>query len=165
MRLGRIAGMHGLRGALKLRLDNPDSSALGQVESVFLEHGGTLLAYSLAEATRVSRHHLKLVLEAVADPAQAEALRGAVLYVERAAIAPPGPGEFYYFQALGCEVRLSDGRRLGRIEDTFSAGASDIWVVKEGGKEFLIPVIEDVVRSMDFEARVVTIEPLPGLLD
>lgn len=165
VRLGRVAGIHGLNGALKLRLDNPASSTLGHLRQVFLEHRGTQRAYCLVQAARVSRRHLKLVLEGVADLAQAQALRGAVLYVEQAAMAPPAPGEFYYFQVLGCEVRLGDGRRLGSIKEAFCAGASDVWVVREGDKEFLIPVIAEVVCSMDFEARVVTIEPLPGLLD
>jgi len=32
-------------------------------------------------------------------------------------------------------------------------------------REVLVPVIEDVVKAMDFAARRVTIEPIPGLLD
>jgi ribosomal 30S subunit maturation factor RimM len=38
-------------------------------------------------------------------------------------------------------------------------------VVRDGEREFLIPVIEDVVKGMDFTTRRVTIEPIPGLLD
>jgi len=37
--------------------------------------------------------------------------------------------------------------------------------VRDGEREFLIPVIEDVVKAMDFPAGRVTIEPIPGLLD
>ena len=60
---------------------------------------------------------------------------------------------------------LTDGSRLGAIEEIFSNGANDVWVVRDGEREFLIPVIEDVVKSIDFAARRVTIEPIPGLLD
>ena len=41
----------------------------------------------------------------------------------------------------------------------------DIWVVRDSKREVLVPVIEDVVKAMDFAARRVTIEPIPGLLD
>ena len=60
---------------------------------------------------------------------------------------------------------LTDGSRLGTIEEIFSNGAHDVWVVRDGEREFLIPVIEDVVKGMDFTTRRVTIEPIPGLLD
>jgi ribosomal 30S subunit maturation factor RimM len=36
--------------------------------------------------------------------------------------------------------------------------------VRDGTKEHLIPVIGDVVRSIDLAARRVIIDPLPGLL-
>ena len=46
---------------------------------------------------------------------------------------------------------LTDGSRLGAIEEVFSNGAQDIWVVRDGErKEVLVPVIEDVVKAMDF---------------
>jgi ribosomal 30S subunit maturation factor RimM len=38
-------------------------------------------------------------------------------------------------------------------------------VVREGEREVLVPVINDVVKAMDLAARRVTIEAVPGLLD
>ena len=78
---------------------------------------------------------------------------------------PSGDGEFYYFQLAGAEVMLTDGRRLGTIEDIMSTGAHDVWVVRDGEREVLVPVISDVVKAMDLAARRVTIEAVPGLLD
>src|SRR6266446_5982221 len=101
LRVGRITGAHGLKGALRFRADNPAAKS----------------------------------------------------------------GEFYYYEAIGCEAFLTDGSRIGTIEEIFSNGAHDVWVVRDGEREFLIPVIEDVVKAMDFAARRVTIEPIPGLLD
>ena len=37
LRVGRISGAHGLKGALRFRPDNPDSDILQQVKRVFLE--------------------------------------------------------------------------------------------------------------------------------
>jgi ribosomal 30S subunit maturation factor RimM len=38
-------------------------------------------------------------------------------------------------------------------------------IVREGSTEVLIPVIADVIRHLDFAARQITIEAIPGLLD
>jgi ribosomal 30S subunit maturation factor RimM len=38
-------------------------------------------------------------------------------------------------------------------------------IVREGTTEVLIPIIADVVKNLDFTARQITIEAIPGLLD
>jgi 16S rRNA processing protein RimM len=45
-------------------------------------------------------------------------------------------------------------------------GANDVYVVRREGKpDALIPAIPDVILSVDLEARRMTIEAMPGLLD
>ena len=51
------------------------------------------------------------------------------------------------------------------MRETFSTGLNDVWVVEAGEREWLIPVIADVVRAIDRAARRIVIEPIPGLLD
>ena len=99
------------------------------------------------------------------DVDTAESLKGAVVMLAAEDVPPAKPGEFYYYEAIGCEVFLTDGSRLGTIEEVFSNGAQDIWVVRDGEREVLVPVIEDVVKAMDLPGRRVTIDPIPGLLD
>jgi 16S rRNA processing protein RimM len=153
LRVGRITGAHGLKGALRFRPDNPDSDTLEQVTRVFLESAGAAREFRLTGMTRLNATTRRITLEGVADANAAED------------VPPAKPGEFYYYEAIGCAVFLSDGTRLGTIEEIFSNGAHDVWVVRDGEREFLIPVIEDVVKAMDLAARRVTIEPIPGLLD
>ena len=76
-----------------------------------------------------------------------------------------GPKEFYYHEAIGCEVVTLAGERVGLIEEIFATGANDVWVVRDGVREVLVPVIGDVVKAMDLEHRKMTIEAVPGLLD
>ena len=74
----------------------------------------------------------RMTLEGVADIDAAEALKGAVVMLAAEDVPPAKPGEFYYYEAIGCEVFLTDGSRLGTIEEVFSNGAQDIWVVRDG---------------------------------
>ncbi len=165
LRLGRIVGPHGLRGALRMRPDNPDSDALKKGARVFLQSTGDSHEYRVADITRINATTLKLTLESVADANMAEALKGAIVSLATEDVPAAKSGEFYYYEAIGCDVFLTDGSNIGKIEEVFSNGAHEIWVVRDGEREFLIPVIEDCVKAMDFRARRVTIEPIPGLLD
>lgn len=165
LRVGRITGAHGLKGALRLRPDNPDSDTLEQVARVFLESAGETREFRLTGMTRLNATTRRITLEGVADADAAESLKGAVVMLATEDVPPAKPGEFYYYQAIGCEVFLADGSRIGAIEEIFSNGAHDIWVVRDSAREVLVPVIEHIVKAMDFAARRVTIEPIPGLLD
>lgn len=164
LRVGRISGTHGLKGALRFRPDNPDSETLEQVKRVFLERGGEPREFRITSMTPLNAATRRITLEGIADIDAAEALKGAVVMLADEDVPAAKPGEFYYYEAIGCEVFLTDGSRLGAIEEVFSNGAQDIWVVRDGEREVLVPVIEDIVKAMDFAARRVTIEAIPGLL-
>ena len=165
LRVGRISGAHGLKGALRFRPDNPNSYTLEQVKRVFLERDGASREFRLTAMTPLNATTRRITLEGIADINAAESLKGAVVMVATEDVPAAKPGEFYYYEAIGCEVFLTDGSRLGAIEEIFSNGAHDVWVVRDAEREVLVPVIEDVVKAMDLPARRVTIEPIPGLLD
>ena len=165
LRLGHITGAHGLRGALRMRPDNPDSDTLANVAHVFIESNGKSQEYRLLDSRRINRSTTRIVLEGLDGPGAADALKGAAVMIAINDLPPARVGEFYYFQIIGCEVHTTGGRRIGTVEEVFSTGANDVWVVRDGLKEVLVPVIEDVVKMMDLDQRILMIEPVPGLLD
>ena len=165
LRVGRISGTHGLKGALRFRPDNPDSDILAEVKRIFLERDGESREFRLTAIASLNPTTRRITLEGIADINAAESLKGAVVMLATEDVPAAKPGEFYYYEAIGCEVFLTDGSRLGAIEEIFSNGAHDVWVVRDAEREVLVPVIEDVVKAMDLPARRVTIEPVPGLLD
>jgi 16S rRNA processing protein RimM len=108
---------------------------------------------------------LKIELAGIEDANAAEALKGGIVMVSRASLPPTKPQEFYYFQAIGCEVFLTDHTRLGIIAEVFSNGANDVMVVRGERHEILVPVIEDIVKLVDVASRRVVIESVPGLIE
>ncbi len=165
IRIGRVAATHGLHGALRVRTDDPESTTLTTLKRLYLETAEGRREFALSRATPLGAGQFRVVLEGVADVDAAQALRGCAVMAAVADLPALGEGEFYYFQLVGAEAMLTDGRRLGTIAEIFSAGANDVWVVRDGAREVLVPVIADVVKAIDLGARRVTIEPVPGLLD
>ena len=165
LRIGYVAGSHGLHGALRVRTDDPGSTTLLTLKRLFVETAAGRREFKVLEARALSAGNHRVILDGIGDADAAEAVRGGAVMVAAADLPPLGDGEFYYFQLAGAEVILTDGRRLGTIEDIMSTGAHDVWVVRDGEREVLVPVISDVVKAMDLAARRVTIEAVPGLLD
>ncbi|USS89678.1 ribosome maturation factor RimM [Fructilactobacillus cliffordii] len=78
--------------------------------------------------------------------------------------APLQPGEYYYSQIIGLRVIDETGRELGTIKDIMDLGPNDVWVVKRNNQpDLLLPKIDEVIKQVDLEHQVVTVELLEGL--
>jgi 16S rRNA processing protein RimM len=73
-------------------------------------------------------------------------------------LPPTDPNEFYWYQLIGLEVVNSEGERLGILEEIIETGSNDVYVVRRGEEEILIPAIEDVVREVDLQRRLMTVD-------
>jgi 16S rRNA processing protein RimM len=162
--VGELGSPHGLRGELRLWPYQPGAPSLSKGRPVLLAHDGACVAATVARAARHGRA-MVIAFDGVRDRTAAAALVGAHVLVRTADLPAPDPGEFYHHELHGFVVVTTDGRALGTIAETFATGLNDVWVVRGGGREHLIPIIADVVRTIDRDARRVVIEPLPGLLD
>ncbi len=165
LRIGVVTGAHGLRGAIRMRPDNPGSAALAPGMCVLLKGPGGRQTHRVAAVAPLGHGTIRLVLEEVVDAEASAALKGRIVMIDPNELPAAKPGEFYYFQALGCEVTTVAGEALGTVAEIFPTGANDVMVVRGGTREILVPVIADVIRSIDLEARRVVVEPIPGLLD
>ncbi|GBD22958.1 Ribosome maturation factor RimM [bacterium HR29] len=106
-----------------------------------------------------------LALEGVSSRDEAEALRGALLEVPDAELRRSSEDAYFVFELLGLRVVTDSGHVLGVIEEVLATGANDVYVVRSGEREILVPAIGEVVQSVDLTAGEVRITPLPGLFD
>jgi 16S rRNA processing protein RimM len=148
-----------------VRAYQPPAPSLRAGGTVVLEQKGIRRPGRIASAAAHGRGLVLLGLEEVADRTAAEALVGARVLVPAAVLPPASGDEFYWHELEGFRVETTAGRDLGTIAETFSTGVNDVWVVRGGEREHLIPVITDVVRTIERPARRVVIDPMPGLLD
>jgi 16S rRNA processing protein RimM len=163
--VGEIVAAHALGGAVRMRAYQPPAPSLAPGVEVTLERDGLRRHARVRSAAPHARGLVLLTLDGVPDRSAAEALVRSRVLVPAAALPPLAENEFYYHEVVGFRVDTVDGTALGEIAETFSTGTNDVWVVRGAGPERLIPVIADVVRTIDRAARRVVIEPLPGLLD
>jgi 16S rRNA processing protein RimM len=63
--------------------------------------------------------------------------------------------------------RVVDARcaELGEVTETFDSGAHEVLVVRAAGGEFMLPFVDGIVTGVDLDARRVTCDPPPGLIN
>ena len=163
--LGRIVNRHGIQGEVRLLPHCADSDALAAGSNLWLRRpDGALQCYRIA-ALRPHKRFFLLQLEGVTTANDAEALIGSTVAVPRAQLPPLAPEAVYHIDLIGCAVRTTTGEELGTVAEMIVTGSNDVCVVQGAGREYLIPLVADVVAELDPTARTIVVRPLPGLLD
>lgn len=95
----------------------------------------------------------------------AQKLKGTILYVEREQLGEPQAG-YYICDLIGINVITDDGLTIGKIVEVFPTGSNDVYVVRpQSGKDILIPVIPEVVLSVDIDTEIAKVHLIEGLVD
>ncbi len=92
------------------------------------------------------------------------ALIGREVYMSDALRAVVANGEYYVNDLIGCLVYSDNGRQLGSLCEVLRTGANDVYVVKDdGGKELLLPAVNDIILKVDIPKKKVIVHLVEGL--
>ena len=146
---------HGIKGALRIR-----STSDLAVDELLI--GDT--RRRVVHASRDKREWI-VTVEGVTDRDAAEALKGATVALDRDAI-PVAEGELLVSDLVGCKVFDVSGQELGDVTGSFDSGAHEVLECRApSGREFMVPLVDAIVTAIDIEARRITCDPPPGLID
>lgn len=106
-------------------------------------------------------------LDGIDDRDRAVDLVGNEVAIQMSQLPPVAQDEFYWAQLEGLRVVNLEGEELGCVSHLFETGANDVLVVRHGrddetdaGRtgERLIPYVKGVVRSVDLDGGVITVD-------
>lgn len=166
--VGRVGRPHGLRGevTVEVRTDDPDQrfAAGSSLATDPADRGPLTIA-----ASRWHSGRLLVCFAGYDDRAAAETLRGTVLVIDAAGLAPlADPEEFYDHDLIGLQVVTVAGEHVGTVADVLHHG-QDLLVVSgagpQAGTEVLVPFVAAIVPEVDVAGGRLVIDPPPGLLD
>lgn len=160
---GKIVGTHGIRGMVRVQPWSDSGEFLTNFKRFFLSPDGG----SELKTVKIQPHGgvVLIAFKGVDSVEQAEALRGKTLYISRDDIALP-EGRYFIDDLIGCEVFDADsGEKYGVISEVSQTGANDVWHIKSGGKEYLLPAIGEVIVSVDPQNERLEIRPMKGIFD
>lgn len=130
---------------------------------VYIPAGGIFSPYKIKKIKQFKRWSV-ISFHGIGEMEEAALFRGSLLYLPAEEVCLED-GEFFYHQIVGLSVVTTEGVALGKVEDIMVTGSNDVYVVKKGKKEHLIPAITDVVKKIDLEEKTIIIEAMEGLLD
>lgn len=161
--VGKIVGTHGIQGRLRVTPYAESHATLSSQDLLYLkDRKGDIKGY---EFVYVGTHKnvLLLELDGISSIGEAEKLIGASILIEKSKLPPTQEDEYYWFEIIGLKVFTDNGAFLGKVERVLQTGSNDVYVIREGNKEYLIPAIADVVTEIDLANGIMIVQPMEGL--
>ena len=160
LEVGKITNVHGLMGEVKVLpwADSPDF--LCKFKTLYVDKSHWPIK---VERARVQKNMVILKLEGVTDVNGALAMRNAVLYIDRADAKLP-EGSFFLVDIYGLEARDADtGAVLGKIADVLTLPANNVYVIRGGEREIMVPAVPQFIAETNIEEGFLRVNMMEGL--
>ena len=160
--VGQVMGAFGQRGDLRVK-------PLGRFPNRFRDVKRVFVGDDRAPADVLHRKAVTqgvvLRLSTVTSRDAARALYQQFLYLPESEAVKLPAGEYFVHQIVGLSVVTTEGQALGTVREVVQTGSNDVYVVREGATEVLIPATKEVVQRVDLDAGVMEVAILPGMLE
>ena len=163
--IAKIVRPRGLRGEVvaDLLTDFPDR--FGELEDVIgVREDGTRSDLKI-EDFWFQKDRIVLRFAGIASIDEAERLRDVEICVPESDVAELEHDEFFDWQLAGCAVESVNGERIGTVREIMRTGGTEVLVVENAGKEYLIPFAESICTEVDVEKQRIVVDPPEGLLE
>ena len=160
---GKIVGTHGVRGELRVNPWCDSAEFLKQFRTLYLDRGSAPVS---VVSGRVLKKQFLVTLRGVDSVEKADELRGGVLYFRRGDAKIP-EGSYFMGDLIGLSVYDADTFiYYGTLTEIMRTGANAVYQVTSlAKKNYLIPAVSSVIRSIDLEKGKMLVRPVRGTFE
>lgn len=164
LEVGQIVNTNGLKGLLKINPFTDDITRFERLKTILVEHKKELLEFEI-ESVIYQKKQVLLKLKGIDTIEEAEKYREDYLKINRNKEEKLPEDTYYIVDLIGLDIYTEGGELLGKLDDIFSTGSNDVYVVKNiEGKQILLPAISDVIKNIDLEQKKIVVNLIEGLL-
>ena len=160
LEVGKVTSTHGVMGEVRVQpwADSPEF--LCQFKTLYVDQAHWPIK---VERARVHKNMVILKFEGITDVPSALSMRNAILYIDRADAKLP-KGSFFLADLMGLEVRdAQSGQVLGKIADIMNLPANNVYVVRGGEREILVPAVPQFIAETNVEGGYLRVNMMEDL--
>ena len=163
LEIGKIVGVHGIRGQVKLYSYAESTDPFRPGKAVTIKRpDGSYRAYTV-QKVQPYKNMLRMAFEEIDSRDAAEAVVGSAVFVSRSALPEPEPDTWYWCDLIGLDVYAGERGFIGQVASMIETGSNDVFVVRNNGGETLIPAIDSIVIDIDIAANTMRVALPEGL--
>ena len=164
--VGYITRTKGVRGEVKVEVLAHTPQRFNQIDQVVVQKEGFADRPLRIESWRLDPPGIRVKFSGFDNPEDAaqSLVKGYITVAadQRAQL----PEDVYYIADLvGCQaVKQEDGQPIGQIVEVLNMPSTDVYVVRGGRREILVPAVGDYIVSVSIADRRVVIQGMESLL-
>jgi 16S rRNA processing protein RimM len=148
--LAAVAGAHGVKGELRLKLFSDSIESLSRHQQLYVGGvGRRLIGIRDSGKTAVAR------FEGISDRSAAENLRGSLVEVDRSRLPPLQQGEYYHADLIGCAAVDRHGTAVGTVSAVENYGAGDLLEIEKADRTRLLIPFKPGIADLDGDKIVI----------
>ena len=163
--IGKIAKPHGTKGSLLLWLRDIQAEEIRKRESVFVEIDGLLVPFFIEIFQVNSSESLVIKFEEIDSETKARTLAGFPVYVTSDQLRQKSKSIPAFSSLNGYKVTDARTGFVGIAGDVADIAKNPLLQVVLNGKEYLVPIHEDIVLEINKKTREIRINAPEGLFD
>ncbi|MBQ7974213.1 MAG: 16S rRNA processing protein RimM [Clostridia bacterium] len=165
LEVGKIINTHGLRGEVKVVAWTDVPEDFENIKKVTTKKGGETVALTVGKI-KYQKNNLIVKFKEIDTIDEAELYKNCILSAEKSSLPPLPEGVYYIADLIGCSVFDAQDKLVGEVTDVFSAGAGNVYEVKqENGKKLYLPANEGTVVNTDIVNKKIVMNIPEGLED
>lgn len=162
--IGKIVGIHGIKGNTKLHSYAESLAVFKSGSSILIRDLRGREAHFEINWVKPHTGIPLLSLKGITNRDEAKPLIGGELFIPQSELPELDEDTYYWRDLIGLEVYTQAEEFLGRIEAVIETGSNDVYVVKKGMAEVLIPALESVVMEIDLQRKRMRVDLPEGLV-
>ena len=162
--IGKIIQTHGIRGQLKAIPYSGIAERFSDLKTVYIESDAGMIGFVL-EKMHIIDNATLMKLSGVDSREQAQALLKKELWVPETQKVLLSENSFFIHDLIGLSVFDIHAQYIGKLEDVWQSAGNDIYVVRNDGKEVLIPAVSEFIETVDIAAGRMTVRLIEGMAD
>ena len=157
--LGKITGVHGIKGWLKIQSFSSPLENILNYPSWIINNQGEEDFYSI-EQGRKQNNKIVVKLENIDDRNTAKSLINSKIQILRSDLPKLSNENYYWSDLVGLSVLNSEEKVIGKIESLIETGANDVMVINTAKDErVLVPfVMHEIIKEVNLELNYVRID-------
>lgn len=163
--LGKITKTHGLKGELAIWLDVDYPEEYEELDSVLLEIKGELVPH-FVEEIQIRPNKSIIKFEDIDTIEAASKLVNCDIYLPEDNLPElEDDDQFYYHEIIDYDVVDEVKGKLGKVLAVYTSDRQDLIAMQYEGKEVLIPIDDNIVKTVDRDKKELYTNLPEGLLE
>ena len=161
--IGKIVKSWGVKGAFVVQplTDRPERFQM--LKKVWVGPSDSNVSLFQLEESVVKGRAIHLRLREICTRDAAAELAGNYLYVTDEDLVQLPKGTHFLHEVIGSHVIDQRGKKIGTVEEVWKLPANDVYVVREGKREHLVPAIQSVIEKIDTQKKQVQVRMMENL--